>query len=537
MRYSLTYEQYKTAIEGYLKITDFETGEIVPFKLNYTQDKLLAEFAHNNVILKARKEGISTLILAIAIINCNEFKNFNAVFLADLSQNTKKIFERAKDIIKHADIKLDVDIQNEVIIFKKTGSTMIISTAGRKSAFRGSDVHFAHLSEAAFFEYVEVYEAVGEAMLPGAVMFVETTANGRNGLYDLWEMAQGYPKSTNWKPFFFSWADHPSYKLPVTEGFVLTDEEKETQVSYKLETGKDLTSEQLMWRRDKLKSMRDPAKFPQEFPLTASEAFLASGKCIFQTKMLDAMKQTAGDYRLGEILLNSAKKYAFFDKQSGYVRIFKSPEQGKRYVIGADTAEGVEGGDFNAASILDPQTKEQVAEVHILCDPDLFADILNKIGTYYNVALIAPERNMHGFTVVKSLVENYRYPNIYFEEDETDQMYSQVTDKFGFRTNRKTRPLMIDNMIYWIRSGSIKINSIPCINECLSFIRTSTGKEQADKGKKDDRVIALMIACYIISKRDDLSNPVVELPHGKDYRSFVQQEQQFKKSPKRNTGY
>lgn len=514
----LSKEVYRQVFKQVFRIPKYGKTRKVPFELNPMQELVLEEMDFSNIILKARKEGFSTLILAIAIINCNEMKNYHAVFLADNEKNTKAIFRRVEDIIKNA-VNFDsdeIDIQGERIIWKRTNSYIEIATAGRKSAFRGSDIHFIHLSEVAFFQYPDVYEAVLEARAAGAIVFFESTANGRNMYCTLWNKAKTYPEGSNFKPFFFGWNLHPEYTVEALieqnvvapscmEGFTRTSEEKEYCQWAKDVHDIILTDERLFWKRWKLKDMPNPEKFPQEYPLTAAEAFLSSGNPVFNQRKLGAMTAIAPKYRTGSIDLNRRGELSWVDEsKNAYWTIFIYPQPGKEYVIGGDTAEGVDGGDFNAAYVLDPETWEQVAEFHGLLDPDQFAYELNKGGRYYNDALLAVERNMHGYTVNSRLFSDYEYPRLYQEEKDADTMMVEPTMNYGFRTNVKTRPLMVDVAKRYIRQGAIKINSIPCIDECLSFIINPVGKAIHDVGMHDDRVFAMMIALYVTDKYPEI---------------------------------
>jgi len=491
----LTSDQIIQLIESVFVIPKYGTSHLVDFKLNSPQKSLITGLHDRNIILKARKEGFTTVIEALTLILCDAFPGMNAAFLADNEPNTLEIFEKTKNLIKRSKYNFGCDPEKRKIEFAN-GSRITISTAGRKSAGRGADLHIVHFSEVATFEYPDVYEAVLEACPKNALVFLESTANGRGLYYDLWEKAySGFPKSFDFKPFFFGWNEHPENCLEIDGDFKKTPEEQDLATEFAL------TDEQIAWRRWKLNSMPNPDKFPQEHPISPSEAFISSGKPVFSLKSLDLMKNSSRDYRLGDLNYNTYKEIIFVDHPKGGAwSIFRMPEPGKNYVLGADCAEGLEGGDYNAAAVFDPITREQVAEYHASCDPDQFAYELNKGGLFYNRALIAPERNNHGYTVVNALVNDYSYPNLFQERDEQDTMRTEGTEKMGFRTTMKTRPIMVDMAKMAIRKGLIKLNSINLINECASFVVTKTGKAMHDSGKHDDRVFAMMIALYVMEK-------------------------------------
>jgi hypothetical protein len=498
---------YRAVFKKHFRIPKYGSTKFVPFIPNEMQDDIINNMDFDNIILKARKEGISTVVLAMALVNCNEIPNYHAVFLADNEPNTKAIFSRVSDMIRTMEgfDDLDVDDTTSTVKFARTNARMEISTAGRKSAFRGSDIHFVHCSEIAFFKYPDVYEAVLEARNSGGIAFLESTANGRNLFFSLWQKAQGFPRESTFKPFFFGWDRHPEYRRETTDKFEYSAEEKLYVDMAKEIYGIILNKEQMAWRRWKLNAMPNPDKFPQEYPLTANEAFLSSGKPVFRAKKLDDMKQLAVDYRIGSIELNKAGELSWVDESvKGYLRMFEAPRPGQEYIIGADVAEGVEGGDFCAAYVMNAESGVQVAEFHGNLDPDQFAYELNKLARFYNCALLAVERNNHGYTVLSRLMNDYEYPRLYQEEKDMDSMISETTLNCGHRTNTKTRPLMVDLGKMFIRKGLVKINSVPCIDECLSFITTNTGKAMHDVGMHDDRVFAAMIAWFVWNKYADL---------------------------------
>jgi hypothetical protein len=62
-----------------------------------------------------------------------------------------------------------------------------------------------------------------------------------------------------------------------------------------------------MWRREKKKEFRsDPKKFYQEYPKDDMEAFLSSGRPVFDTQLLVKMEQYARRWksrpRFGEVI-------------------------------------------------------------------------------------------------------------------------------------------------------------------------------------------------------------------------------------------
>lgn len=86
------------------------------------------------------------------------------------------------------------------------------------------------------------------------------------------------------------------------------------------------------------------------------------------------------------------------------LRIFIPPMPGKKYVIGADPAEGNPTSDDSAATVLEVETGEEVASLRGKFEPGAFAAYIDTIGLYYNKASVMVERNNHGHAVLLALL-------------------------------------------------------------------------------------------------------------------------------------
>jgi hypothetical protein len=118
------------------------------------------------------------------------------------------------------------------------------------------------------------------------------------------------------------------------------------------------------------------------------------------------------------------------------------------------------------------------------------------------------------------------------EQDNADNFVDEASDRLGFRTNVKTRDMIITNAKRLIRTGVIKINSNGCINECLSFVVNLAGKPEHDKGKHDDRVFAMMIALHCI----DIYPEIKDRVDGKDDSAYYRNCVRNPERPSKNKG-
>ena len=235
--------------------------------------------------------------------------------------------------------------------------------------------------------------------------------------------------------------------------------------------------------KEKRASMSE-LKFEQEYNLK----FLSSGKGIFTRWALE--KQRANIIKTGEEYDGHIVKE---DPNFVNFRIYKYPHYDRQYVVGADTSEGVKGGDYSAAVVFDRETGEEVAFYRGLIKPDDFGVVLNAIGIMYNYALMVPEINNTGISTILTL-QKLGYPTMYFRKTNYDSLNRKFTDKIGWRTRDTNRSLMINDFDKAMRESEIIIHSKEIIDECTTFVMDANNKMGAAKGFHDDSVFAAMIA-------------------------------------------
>lgn len=185
------------------------------------------------------------------------------------------------------------------------------------------------------------------------------------------------------------------------------------------------------------------------------------------------------------------KSIKFIETEEGYITIFKEPQAYMPYVIGADTSEGIEG-DAHCCNVINNITSEQTAILHTnKLDEDFLAEQMYCLGRYYNTALIAVEVNYS--THPQKLLENYGYPKLYLRE-QVDTIGTNLANKFGFKTTSTTRPVILSELIAFVRENIEKIYSITLLEEMLTFIRNARGRMEAEQGAHDDTIMATAIS-------------------------------------------
>jgi len=181
-----------------------------------------------------------------------------------------------------------------------------------------------------------------------------------------------------------------------------------------------------------------------------------------------------------------------FVKGNQHIRIYKRPQPGGLYVVGADVAEGVEGGDYSFMTIWDRKTGEEVAMFRGLLTPGDFGEFLDKWGRIYNNGLMVVEHNNQGIATLQKLKE-LSYPCMYFRPTKYESVYTGLSDKIGWRTTPTNKSLLIDQFQDALRKNEMIIHSKETLDEMLVFIYNDNNDMVVPKGFHDDGIMSSSI--------------------------------------------
>jgi len=431
--------------------------------------------------------------------------------VADSSDNTSTIFEdKAKFPFSLLPILLQPQEKyntRQELHFSKLNSKWRIATAGNKQIGRSKTINFVHLSEGAFFDSIQsIMGGLGQALTKDSIQIIESTANGFNEYRVLW--VEGEQKENNWEPLFFEWWQTSEYRLDfesteAEEIFKNRVNKPSTKFEHKLKwllDTKGLDWSQLYWYSSKEKDLKE--LLDQEYPCTPLEAFLSSGLPVFDIEaVLKRRDYLIQEYKKNPPLRGRMKyKYdeitqriiidtiEFVEDPNGPLIVYEKPKYGYPYVIGGDTAEG--GEDYCVGQALDNSSGKQVAKYRDRTDTDLFAKDMFALGMWYNKALEAIEMNFD-LHPVKEL-ERLGYPNQYMRET-VDNISGKLEKKFGWNTNKATRPVLVGDGVEIVRESVGLINDIDTLSEMIVFQKID-GKPQAAEGQHDDCVLSWLIA-------------------------------------------
>jgi hypothetical protein len=521
----------------FLYIRDKETN-LVELSPNYHQKKLWEKVQEDRknekpgryIILKGRQFGISTFIEAIIFMLTTFNRGKNALVAANEPDATANIFKMFKryyenlpDFEEGFTLKRSTKYSNKrEIVWKTHDGGMQVITAHKDNP-SGSTIHYLHLSEVPKMKNPDVFIDSILQMVPDywdTAVFVEGTANGIGGRFHA-DWIRAINGESEYTPIFMAWFFHHEYKLP-GESWKTVNASKSMKDARELpEVGEYIdnlinnhkcTAPQIAWW---LKTFRNKCRsnidlMMQEYPASWQEAFIASGACVFDVKILKDWEGKLRDhknykeYNLQKYnrewkpgLSDDVQGWVFdghYEEAGGGLKIYEEVSQDdyddQRYSIGVDPAEGLEHGDNSSVFVLDRKTGEFVAEFTGKSNPERVTHIAIWLGYRYNQAQICTEVNNHGHTVVKTLVD-LEYPNLFMREN-IDKFEKKKSEIIGFRTTSLTKALLIDDFAKAFRDG-LKPNSYELLTEMFSF-HEENGKMAAVSGCKDDRVMAAALA-------------------------------------------
>lgn len=237
-----------------------------------------------------------------------------------------------------------------------------------------------------------------------------------------------------------------------------------------------------------------------------------TGRTVFDAKAVSArlsldikpLKTGHFEYDYDGLRIDNIR---FVEEEEGPLSIYCDVEQGRPYVIGGDTAG--DGSDANVLQCIDNITAKQVAVFHhTRMEEDEFARQSYCLGVYYNQALIGIESNWSTYPIME--LERLGYPRQYVRE-RMDDFTHAIKRSYGFRTDTKTRPVIIAGLVQALRDDISIVSDKKTLEEMLTFVRDESLRPEAEEGAHDDTIMALAIAEHIRpQQRTYIEKPATE---------------------------
>lgn len=464
-------------------------GQLTSLWPNPAQKLFVSRCGRRNIILKARQVGMTTWIAARFFLETILRPGTVTLQVAHSLESAQQIFRIVHRFLEHLPGKVSNGVcaaRSNVreLAFAKTDSRYIVDTAGNRNAGRGLTVQNLHASEVALWpgDVRATMAALLAAVAPGGRVDLESTAHGMGGYFhgEWIKASSGETREdgTGFVPHFFPWWLEPEYVRPVPgetpdgQWATLGDLTPEEEHLLKRE---GLAPAQVAWRRWMRENFGGWA--PQEYAESPSECFLMSGRPVFDVGAIEARLRAA----LAPTRTNA----------NGAEWVWLEPIAGREYVIGADVAEGREGGDFSAAEVVDMETGLQCAELLAQWPIAKFAQELAGLGKRYNGALVAVERNNHGHAILYAL-EAEGYPRIYRHPEGAGGGSGP-----GWPTNVHTKQLVVTKLGRLLQAASELFASKRLLEQCRSYVFNASGETGAGPGMHDDLVMAMAIAMAV----------------------------------------
>lgn len=454
------------------------------------------------LVLKGRQQGFTTLVTAYQLACSMLNRNFQGYTLADKSDNAEAIFQnKAKFTYSQLPdaLKPTEKYNNrKQLLFEKINSSWAVDTA-TKDVGRSRTVNFFHGSECAFWQYgiAPVQGALGEAFTKNCIKIYESTANGYNDFQKMWDSGVHIN-------CFYEWWRTKEYAIPfrnedIKAEFLKNIDTRKGWIWERLKWLRDdigLTAEQLHWYWNKYDKYLDKDLIKQEYPCTPREAFLLSGKNVFDTEViLERLTRLPKPLKVGYFTYDydglSIYNIKWVDDKNGYIKLYTLPKQlaFTEFCIGGDTAG--EGSDFFTAHVLDAKTGAQVAHLKHQFDADQYTRQMYCLGKYYRDALIGIEANFDSYPIKE--LQRLGYYKQYTREAQ-DTYTGKVEKRYGFKTTSLTRPTIISRLIEIVREHCDTICDKDTLEELLTIVRNERGRIEAPEGGHDDDMMGLAIA-------------------------------------------
>ena len=474
-------------MENFWSVIDPQSFRWVPFLLRDYQveevevivNRMRTMMRPRDIRLKARQIGWTTMGAAIAFHDAYFTENHPWLLasqgqgeaIGTLQTKVKQPYLRLPTWMRERGPRL-TDDNSEQMTFDNGSS--IVSLAATSSAGRSKAVYGVLLDEFAFAGDPEGLHTALDPLCYGPLI-IFSTANGMgNPFHSMWLESQR--SDSEWHGRFLPWHVVP---------------------------GRDEK-----WYKRELRKFRGKEhEFYQEYPSDPEEAFMKSGNTALPVDLLrECQDFTDPEYCINLSGVFSAEQLADaprYDTDAPFdnlLYVWTPPTvlrdakgrtiQKPNYVVSADIAEL--GADRTSITVWDANAREVVATFLGHYPVEDLGELLEAIGYWYHTALVIPERNNHGILPTDYL-RRAHYPRLYRMRPLAQQVRGDKTPRYGFHTNKATKPMMIQTMVKAIRDDSILVHDSRFLVEAMTFVADGKGGYAASDGNHDDHVMSHLI--------------------------------------------
>jgi hypothetical protein len=423
-------------------------------------------------------------------------------------------------------------------------TVITIGTYNNPTSGRGGDMSCVHYSEVGLWEDTDgktpedIIRSISSSLLlaPFTVEVIESTANGMGNFY--YRAYQAAKKGeSNRKAVFVPWFFIERYTKPVENPeefakWLIENKNNPNPPEGCLDPGTyywhlweiGATFEAINWYIHKRKDYMEHGDMAAEFPSDDIEAFKHSGNMVFNVSHVDNLSkkcktpsyigEVQGDNVLGK---DALKNIHFTEDSNGILKVWALPQQTpdvieNRYLVTVDIGGRSKTADYSVILVIDRYwmmfggKPEVVAEWHGHIDHDLLAWKAAQIASFYQNALLVIESNTieskdndtdgdQSSYIFNQIADVY--DNLYMRKTPEEKVQQGVVGMYGFHTNRRTKPIIIANLVSVLRDENYVERNIEALNEYSTYEKKQNGSYGATDGHHDDYVMARAIAMYI----------------------------------------
>lgn len=499
-------------LKTYLQTYDNTVKKYVPLDLFPDQIKLVEDYEANNenIALKYRQAGVSTVTAAWASKKIAFAKKSNPEKILIIANKLDTAVEMANKVRSFTEqwpswvgVSFSAE-KNSARHFKLNNNCEVKAVATSKDALRGYTPTILIFDEAAYIEADSDFWAACMASLStGGRVVVISTPNGYDPIYYeiydqalrgmnefkitemLWHRDPRYTRDlymvkTNDIIHFLLQRDQYPQDTIIDLSHINSYERDPKLVDDYISQGYKPCSS---WFESMVKKLKfDRRKVSQEI----EGAFLGSGDNVFSPELIQSVAKNMIREPESKLMGNA-------------LWLFKEPENGHRYVLGADVSRG-DSEDFSCMEIIDFDTREQVLEFVGKLPPDSFAEVIFKWATMYKAFVVTDLTGGMGVATSRKL-QDLGYTNMYYDGVDAANKW-----KFDLKMSEKIPGLNFNNKRVQIIASfeealrhEFRIYSKRLFNEMNTFVYIN-GRPDHQKGHHDDCIMAISMALFVAEK-------------------------------------
>ena len=526
-------------------IFDKTSGQEVKFKLRKAQRKLLKVLVETAfalkpiriILVKARQWGGSTLVqLFCAWIQLFHRKNWNSVIathIEEAARNIRSMYtlmaeRHPKDIQEIKFRAFEGSSKNKQIADR--GCVIYIGSMERPNSLHSGNYKLVHCSEVGYWkettqrkpsDFVNAFEG-SVPLEPFTLVALESTAKGTgNFFHTTW---LGACKGENaYTPVFVAWWEIDMYSMPFAsyEEMKMFVESMNTYELYMFSLG--ATLEGIHWYREKRKSFDNDWDMQEQFPSTADEAFVTSGRKAHHPLHIKQMEMFAKDPAfIGEMFADAPSgaeainnSLEFKEIAKGEFYVWKKPDTSRlytnRYIVSLDIGGASAKADWSVIRVLDrlPMMNggvpEFIATYRFHMDQDLTAWRAVQVAKWYCDALLVVESNSlkkfqteGNFTSTVLDIIAHVYPHLYYRDDPS-KIKEGIPLRYGFQTG-SNKSEIVSIMTRGLRDMGFIERDQRMLDECGWYELKQDGSYGAIDGQHDDIYMSSGINLWVSDK-------------------------------------